>query len=264
MKKLIYLILFVFIIGICPASTQWIDDFFHISKDKEKRMGASIAKKVEKKFDEVDDPLLQKRFEEIGQRIVAVTEEPDLGWHFKVLKAGEGPEEAYFNAFALPGGYAYMFEPLLKMLKTDDKIAAVLAHEIAHITAHHAANRLKKALGVNALMILGLATANSGRDMAEANHALTQLMMSYSREDEFEADRLSVKYMKAAGFDPEGVVGSLEALKKWRVEGKIRRYMYYKSHPYLSERIARARSEIKGYMDFDSYINLPEDKGGFY
>jgi len=254
----------VFVMGTCLSYSQGIDDFLHISKDKEKRMGAAIAKKVDKKFDEVDDPLVQKRFEEIGQRIVAVTDMPDLGWHFKVLKPGKGPEEAYYNAFALPGGYAYMFEPLMEMLETDDKIAAVIAHEIAHITKRHAVDRLKKALGVNALMLLGLFTARSGRDVAKANHALTHLMTAYSREDEFEADKISVKYMKAAGFDPEGVVGSLEALKKWRVEGKIRRYMYFKSHPYLSERIAKARSEIKGYMDFDSYINLPEEKGGFY
>ena len=88
-------------------------------------------------------------------------------------------------------------------------------------------------------------------------------MMAYSREDEFEADRLSIKYLEDAGFNPEGALGSLLTLKKMRKKASERRYMFYKSHPYLSERIASVRAEIKGYTDFDSYINLPEKDEDF-
>lgn len=238
------------------------DDIILISKDKEKSIGDAIAKQVEKQYKGVDDPLLQKRFEEIGKKISAVCGRQDLVYHFKVLKAKKDDDE-YFNAFSLPGGYVYMFEPMMQGLKTDDKIAAVTAHEIAHICARHAVKRLQDSLGVNALMVLALATAQKGSTVLETNEALTQLMMAYSREDEFEADRLSIGFVKKAGFNPNGVLQSLYTLQALRKKGPDRKYTNYKSHPYLSERIASARVAIKGYADFDSYINLPQKKDDF-
>jgi len=239
------------------------EDIF-VSKDKEKKMGDSIAKRVEEKFDEVDDPLIQKRFEDIGKRLAKVCDRQDFVYHFKVLKAKEDePKEKYYNAFALPGGYIYMFDALIEVLETDDKIAAVTAHELGHICARHSVKRLQGSLGTSALMILAIATAQDSRTVAKANQALGQLMMAYSREDELAADVLSVQYVKDAGFNPEGVLGSLETLQRLRKEGRELRYRYFKSHPYLSERIATVRSEIKGYVDFDSYINLPEKDEDF-
>jgi len=249
-----------------PESTSprsIMDDIMPISVDKEKAIGASIAKQVKKQYGEVDDPLVQKRFEEIGKRLVPACARQEFVYHFNVLKAGEGERENYYNAFALPGGYVYMFEPLMELMETDDKIAAVTAHELAHINARHSVKRLQGSLGVNALMLLAAVVSRNGRTVAEANEAIGQLMMAYSREDEFEADRLSVKYAGQAEFDTQGVPESLLTLKNWRKAGKARRYMYYKSHPYLSERISKVRAVIKGYTDFDSYINLPEKKGEF-
>ena len=255
-------LLFAGVIGAGFSEAISGKDIIPISTEKEKRMGESIAREVEKKFDEVDDPLVQKRFEDIGRRLAGICDRQDLIYRFKVLKA-KGNKEKYYNAFALPGGYVYIFDALTEVLKTDDKIAAVTAHEIGHISSRHSVERLRSSLGVNVLMILALAVARDGRTVAEANQALAQLMMAYSREDEFEADRLSVKYVKKAGFNAEGVLESLLTLRELRKKGREMRYTFYKSHPYLSERIAAARTEIKGYTDFDSYINLPEKKEDF-
>jgi predicted Zn-dependent protease len=239
------------------------NDIIPVSAEKEKSMGASIAKQVEKQFETTSDPLLQKRFEDIGKRIAGVCDRQELVYHFKVLKA-KGEKEKYYNAFALPGGYVYIFDAFIEVLETDDKVAAVTAHEIGHICAKHAIERLQSSLGANALMVLGLVTARDGRSLAEANEALAHLMMSYSREAEFEADKLSVIYMDKAGFNKKGVLEALLMLKDIRKKGPQMRYMYYKSHPYLSERIAMVRTEIRGYKDFDSYINLPDHTEGFY
>ena len=263
-KIIIFCLLFFYVLGIELTNAITPDDIIHISKEKERNMGASIAKQVEKKFDGVDDPLVQKRFEEIGKKLAAVCDRQDMVYHFKVLKAKK-KKENYYNAFALPGGYIYMFDAMMEKLETDDKIAAVTAHELGHISARHPIKRLQSSFGINALMLLAIVASRDGRSVARANEALAQLMMSYSREDEFEADKLSVKYIKKSEyFKPEGVLKSLEALKKTRKKGRERTYSYYKSHPYLSERIAAVRSLIKGYTDFDSYINLPEEEDGFY
>ena len=237
-----------------------MDDIVHIPAEKEKRMGMHIAKLVEKEYEGVDDPLIQKRFEEIGKRLAAVSDRQEFVYHFKVLKPKKGDDkERYYNAFTLPGGYVYIFEPMMEVMKTDDEIAAIIAHEISHTSARHVVKRLQGSLGVNAIMLLAVATAQDKGALAEANEALRQLMLSYAREDEFEADKLSIEYVKEAGFDPDGVLESLLTLKKLRKAGPEMTYTYYKSHPYLSERIARARSEIKGYTDFESYINLPSE-----
>jgi len=240
-----------------------MDDIIPISAEKERQIGASVAKQVEKQYKEVEDPLVQKRLEELGKCLVPVCDRQELIYHFKVLKAGEGKKENYYNAFALPGGYVYVFEPLMEFMKTDDKIAAILGHELGHINARHSVKRLQGSLGVNAILILAAVAAKDGNTVAEANAAIAQLMMAYSREDEFEADSLSVKYVRAAGFNTQGVLESLLALQAWRKAAPERKYTAYKTHPYLSERIAKAKTNIKGYADFDSYINLPEKKDAF-
>lgn len=237
------------------------DDVAPVSAEKEKALGLSLSKKVESKYEAVEDEVVQERFRAIGERLVLVCDRQEFVYHFKVLKPKEGAEiEKYYNAFTLPGGYIYMFEPLLDALETDDKIAAVTAHELGHTSGRHVVKRLQSSLGTNIIMLLALVMAKDGKSIAQANEALNQLMLSYSREDEFESDRLSVKYVKAAGFDPKGVPDSLLTLKKLRKEGPEFSYTHYRSHPYLSERIAVVSKEIKGYTDFDSYINLPVDE----
>lgn len=231
------------------------DELILISSEKEKRIGASLAKKVEEKFGETDDPLIQVRIEKIGKRITEVCERKDLVYHFKVLKA---EEEDNYNAFALPGGYVYIFDVFVLRLKDDDKIAAILAHEVGHIAAKHSVKRLQSAMGMNALMLLGIGVSADRRNLADAMYAINHLMGAYSREAELQADKLSIRYMKRAGFDPEGIIHSLELMKYVRKKGPIRRYIENRSHPYLSERISKAQVEIKGKTDFESFINLPK------
>lgn len=236
------------------------DELIFISTEREKKIGASIAKQVEKQFEETDDPLLQKHIEGIGKRIAEACERKDVIYRFKVLKA---KREDDYNAFALPGGYVYIFDALLEKLKNDDEIAAILAHETSHIAAKHSIKKLQASIGVNALMLLGVGMGTDSRTFAKAGNALNQLMVSYSREAEVEADKLSVRYVKKAGFNPESVISVLETLQALKKKGPIRRYMYYKTHPYLSERLAKAKIEVRGKMDFDSFINLPEEEENF-
>jgi len=236
------------------------DELIVISTEAEKRMGASIAKQVEKKYKDTDDPLVQKHIEEIGCRIAETCERKDVIYRFKVLKA---EKEDDYNAFALPGGYVYIFDALINVMKDDDEIAAILAHEVGHIAAKHSIKRLQSSMGANALMLLGMGMRADSRELVKADYAVNQLMMAYSREAEREADQLSVRYLKNAGFDPNGVVESLEMLKHLRKKGPIRAYTYFRTHPYLSERLANAKSEIKECGDFESYINVTEEDDSF-
>jgi predicted Zn-dependent protease len=198
----------------------------------------------------------------MGERLAMVCDRQDLTYRFKVLKGTN--KKTDYNAFALPGGYIYIFDYLAQEQRTDDAIAAVLSHELAHVAAKHSIQRLQTGIGMNAIMLLALGLSRDGRTMAEAGSALNQLMLSYSREAEVEADRISVKYLKKAGYDPDGIIQSLEFMKNFRKKGPVFPYIFDKTHPYLSERLAHARVAVNGRSDFTSYINLPDPDREYY
>lgn len=216
-------------------------------------MGRGIDKQVQEHFESLADPLMQKRIEAIGKKLSAGSDRRDLVYRFRVIR-DEGKDN--YNAFAVPGGYVYIFEDLVETLETDEKIAAVLAHEMGHVEARHSVKRMQSSIGVTLFMLISSHISGENSDKGKVGNAMTQLMAAYSREDEKQADELSVKYLKRAGFDPDGAVMALETLKKLRKKAPRIRYMIYRSHPYLSERIAHLKKYIQGYTDFDSYINL--------
>jgi predicted Zn-dependent protease len=163
------------------------------------------------------------------------------------------------NAFSLPGGYVYVFKDLYDRFSSDDELAAVIAHEVGHIVARHSVKRMQSAFGANVLMVLASQTQTNRETMGRTYEAINSLMLSYSRDDELFADKLSVKYAKKAGYNPEGAVKVLEKL--WDIQKKEpeRRYMDDRTHPYLSIRLSNIKNEIYGKMDFNDYINLPAE-----
>jgi len=241
-----------------PATNE--EELVLVPSQKEIDMGRNLNIKVHEMFDLPVDPLVQERIEAIGTKLAKGTDRKDLIYHFTVLKY---KEDDYYNAFAAPGGYIYIFDDLVEVLKSDDNIAGVLAHEMAHIEARHSVKRMQASLGVTALMLLSTQLPKEPGTTSALYNAIGQLMSEYSRGDEQQADELSIKYMDRAGFDPKGVLGALEVLKAVRKKGPYMKYPEYKSHPYISERIAYLRKQVKGETDFDSYINIVSDKDAF-
>lgn len=225
-----------------------------MSEEKEIRTGKSLSEKVEKKFKLDENYTNQEKVDTIGQKLAKVSDRKDLIYHFKVI------DDDKDNAFALPGGYIYVFKGLLEKLE-DEEIAAILAHEIGHICARHSIKRAEKSLGYSILKLIAIRGAEDNYSRYKIHEAINQLMLSYSREDEVEADRLSVKYLKKAGHEPKAVISVLDKLLKWQMEGPIRPKRYYHTHPYLAARRAAVRKEITGQMEFDDYLNVaPEEE----
>ena len=240
-----------------PASGK--DDIVLISEAKEVRMGISLSKNVEKKFGIVKDYGMQTRVVGIGQRIAKVCDRPNLAYSFIVLEGKELKEEQRYNAFALPGGYVYIFKDMLEDMQSDDELAAILAHEVAHVVAKHGIKKLQGSLGVTALQLLGNMTAEDRQTRAKSSVAITELMMAHNRQAEFEADSLSVKYLEEAGFDPKAAVTVVDRMLEKQLTGKVREYRYFRTHPHVSERKAMLNKEIEGEFTFDDYINVPSD-----
>jgi len=216
---------------------------------KEVRLGDSLAGEVEEKFDLSTNGELNARVKRIGRRLADVCDRKELVYIFKIIDDDE------MNAVSLPGGYVYIFRGLIDELESDDQLAAVIAHEVGHITAKHSVKKIQGLYGYSLLMLLATQTRNAkvaqGIDLA-----FTSLFMAYSREDEFLADALGIKYMEKAGYDPEEMVEVLKTLLRLQEKRPLRQYSYWRTHPYLSQRIAAANQEISGELGFTDYLNL--------
>ncbi|MBU0682976.1 MAG: M48 family metalloprotease [Candidatus Omnitrophica bacterium] len=261
-KKVFYICLLLLVpsmlgsmVSVNPATNE--EEMVLISASKEREIGRKLCEQVKKAYSLPVDPLVQKRVEEIGRKLASGSDRKDLVYWFTVLK---DKKKDNYNAFALPGGYVYIFSDLVEVLETDDNIAAVLAHEIGHIEARHSVKRLQGSLAATVLMLAVAQTGTDSGSYESANIAMGQLLSAYSRKDERQADELSLKYVKLAGFNSTGIIGALTKLKEIRKDGPRMMYASYKSHPYVSERIAYLKTHINGYTDFDSYINLVAEK----
>jgi predicted Zn-dependent protease len=251
-KFSLFFLVFIF----CSCATEYNvatkkEEIILYSTDKEVRVGDSVAAKIEKNYTVVDDIDVNERVKGILDKIVDICDRNNIVYFIKVL---EGEEK---NAVSLPGGYIYIFQGLIDMVDNDDQLAGVIAHEVGHITARHGIKRLQNMYGALMLKIL----ASQSPDAAVGvNLTLTSLFMAYSQEDEYLADRLSVRYMKAAGFDPVEMITFLTKIKENNEKAEIRRFSYWRTHPHPSKRIAILNKEITGKMEFRDYLKLTEEK----
>jgi predicted Zn-dependent protease len=231
------------------------EESYFYSTDKEVAMGNSISKEVEKEYKYIGDPLVQNRIENIGKKIVAVCDRKDIDYHFFVL------DDEEVNAVSLPGGYVYVFKGLIDKTASDDELAGVLAHEVGHIVARHAIKRLQAEQSYSILRLLVLAvpqSANPGAAGNAADLAFTELLLGYSREDELLADKLGARYSKLAGYNPEGMISFLEKLQQVNKRKPLAPKSYFKTHPYVPDRIREVKQELGKGIDFDDYINIEQ------
>jgi predicted Zn-dependent protease len=222
-----------------PATGR--NEAIFINTASEVAIGNSAASQIATRYKISSDQEDIKRLEDIGAMIAAVSDRQDLDYRFYII------EDKTLNAFTIPGGHVYMFRGLYEKLD-DDELAAVLAHEIGHVAARHIVKKMQASLGYQLLSTLALAAYTKGQDDKKtksagylgyaAATAFNLVQLGYSRQDEYQADELSVKYTKAAGFNPEGMKNALDVLRAEEKKGFPVPYIL-RSHPYIDERIER-------------------------
>jgi predicted Zn-dependent protease len=227
------------------------------STEKEVETGRKLARRVEREMTLVADEDMQRRVRDIGARIAAVSDRRELIYTFSVI------EDEEVNAFSLPGGYVFFNSGLVKKASTDDELAGVVAHEVAHVAARHAVRRFESGLGLQ-LATLATIAAGQGEAAKGLSVASQAAQLAYARQDELDADRLAVKYMKTAGFDPKGMLSFLEKLRdsyqdksRYLPRGVIRPH-YALTHPYVPERVRAVKEAIYGVADYIDYLNTPD------
>ena len=242
----------------CAASSYNVgterQETLFISTDREIALGESVSKQVDKEFNIIRDPKLLEQLDRIGARLVTVTDRKELSYRFTIVEPKEGEDQP--NAFALPGGPIYVTNALLKLIKSDDELAAVMAHEMGHVVAKHVVKQIQGSIGLQLLELLAVGTrATDARTSQGMDLAFTSLFLEYSQGDELQADRLSVKYMKRAGYNPTAAITFMERLRDYTFKQPGREFSYFRTHPYFSDRIRMLRQESQGTITFDDYIN---------
>ncbi len=220
-----------------------------MSPDREASVGREAAAQVASELGLVEDPALLAYVRGVGARVAAHSPRKDVPFQFAIASMPET------NAFALPGGYIYVSRGLLALVRSEDELANVLAHEVGHVAARHAAQRETRALGVGLLAMLGslAAGAVAGSEAANAVGQLGQLagsglIASYGRDQERQADEVGQRMAVAAGFDPGGMATFLGALDRevaLRHAGKTRRPSFLDSHPATPERVSSASARAR-------------------
>lgn len=228
------------------------EETYFYSTEQEVQMGRSISKAVEKEYKLADDPLIQKRVEDIGKKLAAVCDRKEIDYHFNVLEDNE------VNAVSLPGGFVYINKGLIDKVSNDNELAGVIAHEIGHIVARHSIKKLQGMMGYSLFKVLTVVAPGPGQVGTAADAAFTELMLGYSREDELLADQLSVRYTKSAGFDPRGMITFLEKLQDIYRRKPPMPKSYFKTHPYVPDRIRVVKQEMGEGMNFTDYINIEQ------
>lgn len=221
------------------APTPARASLFKPSAADQKKLGAEAAKQVEKENKLVDGARLE-RVQKVGNRLVAaLPEKQRKSWNygFKVIDSKE------INAFALPGGPVYVYTGLLDRLTTDDEVAALLGHEIAHVYKEHWANMTADAQKRNLGLGVLLGAAKADRAWYNVAGVASSLMdLKYSRKDENQSDDEGLKTMVAAGYDPRGMLSLFQVMQNASKDGKTPEFL--RSHPVTTDRIKNTEKRI--------------------
>ena len=182
-------------------------DVATMSVAQEVEIGRKMHPQILREYGRYADEELQVYVNDLGQRIGAASHRPDLQYTFTVLDSEE------VNAFALPGGYVYITRGIMAYLNSEAELAAVLGHEVGHITARHAVRQQAgaTAAGVGATLI-GILTG-SGDLASLANMAGSALVRGYGRDMELEADQIGAEYLVRIGYSPEAMIDVVRLLK---------------------------------------------------
>jgi predicted Zn-dependent protease len=219
------------------------------SPAQERKLGESGVRQIRAQGAYLDDPEVNDYLNELGHRLVAAR--PDSPWDFQFFALADPA----INAFALPGGFVGVNVGIILLTQNESELASVLAHEISHVTQHHftrsMAGQQRSLLYSLAALAVGIAAASSKNASAgqAANAAIAasqaiaiQSQINYTRQNEYEADRIGFQRLALAGFDTTAMATMFQRLLRQGRFSDGNAPSYLRDHPVTTERIAEAES----------------------
>ena len=219
------------------------------STDREIAIGSEFAKEIESRVRLLENNEWNDYIDEIGQRIASVCDRPNIEYHFNIVD-----DSTSINAFALPGGYIYVYTGLLLSAESEAEVAGVLAHEVGHVVGKHGVKRLTSMYGYQFIVAIALGSNPSRLEQMSVDILGGLGMLNYGRKNEFESDDYGVKYLYALGYDPRAFVSFFEKLAKLHADNPSFLEKYLSTHPQPADRIQRAQKNIALLPEKDDLV----------
>jgi len=207
--------------------------------NKEQKLGKKLSEDIEKKYEVVEDLNQNSLITEIGTKLARNSELKGMNYHFKILNI-EGP-----NAFSIPGGYIYVTYDLFDYIQSDEELAGILAHEIAHVIHNHALKQTRDNTKFTLLTILGVLLTGEPNVAVLGKLTTITFLNQYSREYEEEADLTAINLLIKAGYNPVGFLTFLERLYAREMFKPEVNLGIFQTHPETENRINYVKDKLK-------------------
>lgn len=242
-------------------SAQAVEKTFQdITPEQEYYIGRSVAATVLSQYKPFDRAAANEYLNLLGQTLAQASDKPETfgGYHFLVMDSDE------INAFSAPGGLIMISKGMIRCCKTEDALAAVLAHEIGHVQNQHGLRAIRKGRLTSALTTLAVEAGKNlgGQELAEVTQAfessitdITGTMMNsgYARAFESQADKAAVTILQRLGYNPQALVDMLEQMKANLKPGGLD---FAKTHPDPAVRIA----EVQKWIGAAAPVSAPSER----
>ncbi len=217
-----------------PVSTAQAQGVFRLNEKQEIEVGKRAAIEVEMEQPIIEDEEVTRYLDRLGQRLARASGRSHLRYRFRVINSDE------INAFALPGGFIYVYRGLIEAADNESELAGVLGHEIGHIVARHSVRQIRRQqlseLGVSATGPLFGRSLKAIAARHAGHTALAGMFMKHSREAEREADRLGAKNLYDAGYEARGMMTFFDKLAAVRETKPNLLEQFFATHPAPDER----------------------------
>lgn len=232
-RELALLLILVLMLGIPAPRAQAA----LISTQQEIAIGRDAAADLEARYGVVQDAAQTRRLAVTGARLAAVSDRRDLPWRFRILNQRE------VNAISLPGGFIYVTRGMLAFVNSDDELAFVLAHEVAHVNQRHHVSLLERYFFLSIVITLLFGGDTTATQVA--NFVGFLLSRGFNRGFEFEADRVGLTFAHRAGFRADAGLRFMERLRAAEGRDPSQFEVLFRTHPGLQDRITRVREELR-------------------
>lgn len=240
---------------IFSGATQVLSSSKEIDYPTERVIGESLALEGLQRFgNPVKNESLQKYVNLVGNAVAVNSKRATIPYQFAVL---DSPVQ---NAFAVPGGVIFVSRALVSILDDESELAAVLAHEVGHVSAKHALKSTQRAQFFEGVGTITAASVrgDKGKKFASAIGDMQTVLFDkgLDKDMEFEADAAAMETTYRTGYDPAGMIRVLEKLQKVEATSKDKKGSWFSTHPPLNERIARLQAQLQKYPGYSSLASV--------
>lgn len=251
-----------------------------LNLNNEFELGQGLYERLKQRGYLIDDPLLSRYLSDIGESLLAQLDIRARDYRFFLVKDNS------VNAFAAPGGFIGVNAGLIALTHSEDELASVLAHEIAHVELRHTMQMIEKSQTLNAVSALSILAAIllSSQDPEAASAMLyggaagsSQAIVNFTRSNEYEADRVGIELINKSQYDPAAMADFMLLLQQKEQSGAVANIEYIRTHPISSNRVAEIRARVQTakesnlkktryfsrYAEFKDYLSYiyPESRG---